>query len=66
MNIRLEDLEYIDCDNCRSVGKYRRLGKNHFVCKVCGEEFRCEPCPSNCPDHIAAPEGNEGKEDRDQ
>ncbi len=51
MRVTLEMLEYVDCDNCRTVGQYRRLGPNHFQCKACGETFRTAPCPPDCQDH---------------
>jgi len=59
LNVTLSDLEYVDCDECGAVGKYRKVGRNHFMCKKCGAHFVCTPCPPDCPDHIPAPETKE-------
>ena len=56
MKVTLSMLEYVDCDHCGAVGKYRRLGPNHFACKECGAESWAEPCPPSCPERHHGPD----------
>ena len=41
--VTVDALEFVDCDECRAVGKWTEIAPNKFRCE-CGAEVETAPC----------------------
>jgi len=48
VTVTLEDMEFVDCENCRRIGAWSAAGPNRFIC-FCGTEVETRPC--TCDGH---------------